>query len=64
MLWCMLFDDYTSVLSWHACGPRHIVLTLILDLLHLYLWAFCYGLESYPRSYESVIGIAYQSNIM
>jgi hypothetical protein len=32
MLWCMLFNDYTDVLSWHACRARHIVLTLILDL--------------------------------
>jgi hypothetical protein len=31
MLWCMLFNDYTDVLSWHACMARHIVLALILD---------------------------------
>jgi hypothetical protein len=56
----MLFNDYTSVLSWHACRARHIVLTLILDL-HLYLWAYVYALSSYRRSYESVIGILHQS---
>jgi hypothetical protein len=50
----MLFNDYTSVLSWRACRDRHIVLTSILDG-HLYLWAYCYSLESYPRPYESVI---------
>jgi hypothetical protein len=32
MLWYMLFNDYTDVLSWHACRARHIVLALILDL--------------------------------
>jgi hypothetical protein len=32
MLWYMLFNDYTDVLSWHACSARHIVLALILDL--------------------------------
>jgi hypothetical protein len=32
MLLCMLFNDYTDVLSWHACRARHTVLTLILDL--------------------------------
>jgi hypothetical protein len=32
MLWCMLLDDYTDALSWHACRARHIVLALILDL--------------------------------
>jgi hypothetical protein len=56
----MLFNDYTSVPLWQACRDRHIVLTSILDL-HLYLWAYCYGLESYQRSYESVIAILYQS---
>jgi hypothetical protein len=50
----MLFKDYTSVLSWQACKDRHIVLTSIQDR-HLYLWAYCYGLESYPRSSESVV---------
>jgi hypothetical protein len=59
--WSMLFNDYTIVLSWRTCRDRHIVLTSILDG-HLYLWAYCYGLESYPRSKEPVIvDIRYQS---
>jgi hypothetical protein len=37
----MLFNDYTSVLSWQACRARHTVLTLI---LHLYLWAYDYNI--------------------
>jgi hypothetical protein len=62
MLWCMLFNDYTSLLSWRACSrDLHIVLTSILDG-DLYLWAYFYSLESYPRFYESVIGIFYQPN--
>jgi hypothetical protein len=56
----MLFDDYTSVPSWQACRGRHIVLTPIL-VKGSVSWAYCYGLESYPRSYESDIDIQPQS---
>jgi hypothetical protein len=34
MLWCMLFNDYTDVLSWPACRARHIVLDLHLIFGH------------------------------
>jgi hypothetical protein len=57
----MLINDYTSVPSWQACRDRHILLRSILVRGSVY-WAYCYGLESYPRSYESVIDIQPQSN--
>jgi hypothetical protein len=50
----MLYNDYTSVPSWQAYRDRRKVLTPILDL-DLCLWAYCYGLKSYPRSHESFI---------
>jgi hypothetical protein len=67
MLRCMLIDDYTSVPSWLACRDHHEVLTSILAIARVGLvrvsisWAYCYGLESYARSYESVIDILNQS---
>jgi hypothetical protein len=56
----MLIDDYATVPSWQACRDRHIVLTSIL-VKASEPWAYCYGLESYPRSYVSVIDIQPQS---
>jgi hypothetical protein len=60
MLWCMLIDDCTSVPTWQACRDRHIVLIFILVKIFS-SWAFYSGLESYPRSYKSVLDILHQS---
>jgi hypothetical protein len=58
----MLINDYTSVPTLQACRDRHVVLNSVLVKASV-SWDYCYGLESYPRSYESVIDILQQSTI-
>jgi hypothetical protein len=61
----MLIDDYTSIPSWQACRDRyrHIVPASILVKTPV-SWAYRDALESYPRSYESVIDIQPRSNLL
>jgi hypothetical protein len=54
----------TTTLVFHHGRPVGTVVSANLDPRSGSIsWAYCYGLESYPRSYEFVMAILYQSTL-